>query len=114
LTVRWPASTDRPIPPEDYRYGWDDFDRGSGYWYVDVRPRATAEDAEDGRLTGSAIEWVTDRTDLQPALLGTGEQPTLRLRGMCTGDRHTITVRATDSDGNVRTRTFVVAGWRLC
>jgi hypothetical protein len=114
LTVRWPASTDRPIPPEDYRYGWDDFDRGSGYWYVDVRPTATAEDAEDGRLTGSAIEWVTDRTDLQPALLGTGEQPTLRLRGMCTGDRHTITVRATDSDGNVRTRTFVVAGWRLC
>ncbi|MEM7677743.1 MAG: M12 family metallopeptidase [Myxococcota bacterium] len=112
LAVTWPVSDGTPRPTEDFVYTWDGAMESE--WFVDLRPTATANDAEDGRLSGAAIEWRTNRSDVQPALLGTGTSPAIRLRGICTGTIHTVTVSATDSDGNVRTQTFVIRAWTLC
>ena len=112
LAVSWPANDSTPRPGEDHAYFWDGND--GTQWFKDLRPRATANDPEDGRLTGTSIEWLTNQTAIQPALLGTGEAPTLRLRGSCFGTTHTVTVRATDSVGNERSMTFVIRVWRLC
>jgi len=60
-----------------------------------------AADAEDGTVPDSRMVWRTNRTAIQPALLGTGRSLTVRLySNVCTGVTHTITLQATDSDGN--------------
>lgn len=77
-------------------------------WYIDLPVRASATDAEDGTLTGSALRWFTTRGDRQPGAstaLGTGTAPTVRLYTTCVLPDsglvdHTIRVVATDSAGN--------------
>ncbi len=68
---------------------------------------ATASDPEDGALPPERIEWVSDRD----GLLGTG--PTIQSAlsaapNPCNHRRHTITLRLTDSHGNVTEYTIVV------
>ena len=94
---------------------FDGFDAGRGQFYKDVFLAGSATDAEDGPLSGADLVWTTSRTDLQPAALGTGTSLTVRLYSTdpC-GSTHLITLRATDSDFNVRSAVRVIHVWSLC
>ncbi|MDJ0790031.1 MAG: S8 family serine peptidase, partial [Myxococcota bacterium] len=88
---------------------WDGFDTSRGQWFYDLSVRGFASDPEDGLLTGTSLEWKTDRTDLQGELLGTGTNPTLRLYGdQCFGEDHRIRLEAEDSDSQRETLEEVV------
>lgn len=54
----------------------------------------TAQDPEDGPLTGSALTWKSDLD----GTLGSGEELQVAVDDM-TGGSHVITLAATDSDG---------------
>jgi len=91
-------------PPGDVSYTLDGYDDTLGLWYKDVALAGTAIDPEDGVLGGSALAWTTNQTGVQDASLGTGESVTVRLYAEShTGVEHTITLTATDKDGNART-----------
>jgi hypothetical protein len=62
-----------------------------------VRLRGAAYDADDGMLTGTALQW----TDSVQGALGSGSPLTVNLNP----GSHTITLTATDSDGNLITAT---------
>ncbi|MEM7131733.1 MAG: Calx-beta domain-containing protein [Chloroflexota bacterium] len=62
----------------------------------------TAHDQEDGRLTGEALVWRSDRN----GVLGTGETLVLMADDLAEG-QHTITLEATDSGGLISTRSTV-------
>ena len=67
-------------------YGYDGFDDERGQWYTDVTLTGTANDTEDGVLSGTSLTWTTDRDDIQTAELGTGETLSVRLYSdTCTG-----------------------------
>lgn len=103
------TGTDNP----DYAY--DGYDDTLGLWYKDVLLEGRATDAEDGTLSGGALVWVTDRTDVQDAALGTGGSLTVRLYSdVCTGSWHNVTLTATDSDGESRTDLRRIFIWTLC
>jgi len=59
-------------------YTWQGFDAGRGQWYFDLPVSGSSVDPEDGTLSGTSLRWTTDRTDMQPALLGTGASTTLK------------------------------------
>lgn len=85
--------------------------------FLDLAVEALAFDAEDGLLDGDSVEWFTNRTDLQPADLGSGRTRTIRLfwnncNEADTG--HAVTVRVRDSEGNVRTRVRFIAVRIIC
>jgi hypothetical protein len=87
------------------------FDTTVGRYYADVRFVGQANDPEDGSLTGASLTWTTNRGDLQPYLLDTGESITVRLYASETsGGTHLITLTAEDSDGQ---RTFTSLSLRL-
>lgn len=91
------------------RVSYDDYGAGSkSYGYVNVEARA--DDPEDGQLSGGSIVWTTNRTDLQDALLGEGEEPTLQLWApTCEeGAVHTVTATARDSAGGEDTTQRVI------
>jgi hypothetical protein len=97
----------------------DGFDAVRGLAYVDVTLTAVATDPEDGTLTGDALEWRTDQVGLHGAdgVLGTGATLVARLYGDYCGagiGQHTITVTATDSNGNSAIATRRVFVWTLC
>ena len=73
-------------------------------------------DDEDGSLTGDSLVWKTDQTGVQAEVLGTGENPTVRLYSDdCFGTTHVITLEVTDSDGGTTVsepRTLMI--WTLC
>lgn len=70
-------------------------------FYIEITLEGAATDPEDGTLGGASLVWATDRGDLQPNLLGTGNSITVRLyAGSWFVADHTITLTATDSDGN--------------
>jgi hypothetical protein len=74
--------------------------------------KAIASDPEDITIPGSNIEWSSDRD----GFLGTGEtiEATLSGPGCESFFQHEITVRATDSDGNVATDTIEVEIGQIC
>lgn len=100
----------------DSEYAYDGFDSDMSLWYKDVALVGTGVDTEDGTLSGEALQWKTNRTDLQDETLGTGANPTVRLYSdVCVGTEHIITLEVTDSDGASTTsepRTLRI--WTLC
>jgi hypothetical protein len=68
----------------------------------DVTFVATADDPEDGALSGASVVW---RSDLVTAPLGSGLSVTTALTPP---GAHTITCTATDSDGNTGSDTITV------
>lgn len=106
-------SLDSEASEEQYIY--DGFDDDRGQWYTDVLFVGTGEDPEDGTLSGSSLEWTTNRADLQSADLGTGSNATVRLYSdSCFGTWHDVTLTATDSEGNERSALRRVFIWTLC
>ncbi|AFU58858.1 putative peptidase [Candidatus Nitrososphaera gargensis Ga9.2] len=74
-----------------------------------------AIDEEDGELPGSSLEWRSSRD----SLLGTGNTISVVLSGPPTPCRpefigHTITLTATDSDGNSATSQIIVSVGTVC
>jgi astacin len=101
-------------PASDIELGYDDYDEGRDQWYTDVTLVGSANDPEDGALTGDDLVWTTNYAEQAP-LLGTGTSLTTRLySSTCTGVTHTITLTATDSFGNERTAVVRIRIWRLC
>ncbi len=98
--------TDQPpvveiTTPADDLWVWMEY--GEGLSYADVTLVGNAFDPEDGWLTGDSLAWTTDRTHVQPALLGTGTHVEARLYSdLLAGITHTVTLTATDSAGNTR------------
>ncbi len=83
-------------------------DTGSGRWYADVQLRVTVTDVEDTVIANSRITWTTDRTDLQPAALGSGRIRTVRLYANPFTATHRVRVSFTDSDGNTVTDSITI------
>lgn len=109
LTTSWPAGDATPLLDEDAHFETDGYDAAKQMFYKDLTLSVTANDPEDGPLTGSSVVWTTDRTSIQPASLGTGTTVSIRLYSPdCFGALHTITVKATDSDGMSRSATWLV------
>ncbi len=105
ITIETPASDitgGASVPYDDYGSG------SKSYGYVNVEARA--DDPEDGRLSEGSIVWTTDRTDLQDALIGEGEEPRLQLWAPTCEDGavHTITATARDSNGGEATAQRVI------
>jgi serine protease len=112
-----------PVPAIDYpatdidcceaEWQYDGWDAVAEMQYKEVILRGHANDPEDGSLTGSSLVWTTNRTDLQDAVLGTGQYPTVRLYapGGSSNETHMIALTATDSGGNARSVIRRVAIW---
>jgi hypothetical protein len=96
------------------RLAYTDFDQGK--WFTEVKLVAEAMDPEDGVLGGESITWTTDRIDLQPVELGSGEAIRARLYAAdCEGGAiHTITVIARDSQGDEVSATRRIEIGQLC
>ncbi len=85
-------------------------DAARGLRFRDVTLEGEAFDAQDGWLTGTSLTWRTDQTDIQSAVLGSGERITARLY-LVIGEAsrlHRITLTAKDSNGNLRSVTRLV------
>lgn len=97
-------------------YAYDDFDSGMSLWYKDVTLEGLGTDEEDGTLTGDSLVWKTNQTGVQAEVLGTGENPTVRLYSDdCFGTTHVITLEVTDGDDETTAsepRTLMI--WTLC
>lgn len=101
-------------PASDVDVVYDGYDDGRGQWYADVNLVGSANDPEDGPLTGSDLVWTTNYAGQAP-VLGTGTSLNARLySSTCTGVTHTITLTATDSAGNARTAVVRIFIWTLC
>ena len=112
--------TDQPptvaitTPASDVELFYDDYDDDRDQWYTDVALVGSANDPEDGALTGADLVWTTNYPEQAP-LLGTGTSLNVRLySSTCTGVTHTVTLTATDSEGNVRTDTVRIRIWTVC
>ncbi|HZX00520.1 MAG TPA: hypothetical protein VFF10_10690 [Trueperaceae bacterium] len=100
---------------DDPDFEFDGFDDGREQWFKDVDLAGVANDPEDGALAGASLAWITDRSDLQTAALGTGTSLTVRLYAdSCTGEWHQVSLTATDSDGAARTVVRRIFIWTLC
>ncbi len=89
---------------------------GDGGWFTPMWLRVDVRDPEDGDRPDVSITWTTDRTDLQPALLGQGWETQVQLHSpSCEGGvTHTITVTVTDSGGAVTTAVRRIGLQSLC
>jgi LysM repeat protein len=85
-------------PKSDVEYVYDGYDRHG--WYKDLVLIGSAQDKEDGHLSGKALVWNTDQTSIQAGELGRGRKVSVRLySSACGGVMHTITLTAVDSQG---------------
>jgi astacin len=108
VAANWPTGDYPPTASEDATFYWDEND--GTRWFRDLDLSVTVTET----IPDSDIEWLTDRTDLQPAVIGSGRHVSVRLFGKeCTGERHRITVVVRDDD---RTQQVVwrVLLWQLC
>lgn len=111
-TVTQPASD---TGTSDVAWTYDGYDEGRGQYYKDVTLMGSADDVEDGALSGAALRWTTDRDDLQDVDLGTGSSVSVRLYSdACTGTWHEITLTATDAGGKTGTDVRRIHIWTLC
>ncbi len=102
-------------PATDLDIVYDGFDDDVDMWYVDLTLSGSADDAEDGALSGSSLVWTTNLSSLQSPGLGTGPSVNVRLySNVCTGLTHAVTLSATDSDGNVRTTFRRISIYTIC
>jgi hypothetical protein len=102
-------------PDADLTLDATDFDREQDVGFVTVTMRGQATDAEDGSLPDAALVWTTDQSELQDAELGTGvEIKTQLYTPLCNTTTHTITLTATDLDGNERTATRNITVKSFC
>ncbi len=86
--------------------------------------KGAATDKEDGKLSGAALVWTTDRADLQPGgpstgnqVLGTGEIITVDLQFPVTCNayiEHKITLTATDSNGTKSSTFRIIRFQYIC
>ena len=98
-------------------YAYDGYDQVLGLPYTSVVLEGSAVDSEDGILSGSSLSWSTDRTDIhKDPLLGTGSAVRAILySNICSGVWHTITLTATDSQGNMSVASVkIFIGSSLC
>jgi hypothetical protein len=107
-----PASDTATSDPD---FAYDGYDSARGQWYTDVALVGTGRDPEDGTLTGSALTWTTNRTDVQSGTLGTGGSITARLySNSCFGAWHEVRLTVKDSDGDSRSEVRRIFIWTLC
>ena len=100
--------------PADGREVYTD-NRDGRLWYANVFLQGAAEDEEDGGLTGEALVWRTNQTELQDSVLGYGNEIQARLvTNSCSGTTHEITLTATDSILNEVTATVTVIVYPYC
>jgi LysM repeat protein len=85
-------------PKGDVQVGYDGYDEIG--WYKDLVLTGSAQDLEDGALSGESLVWTTDQTSIQAGELGRGAEISTRLySSVCRGVTHTITLLAVDSQG---------------
>jgi LysM repeat protein len=98
-------------------YDYEGYDEVLGLGYTSVVLEGSAVDSEAGILSGSSLHWSTDRTDIyKDPFLGTGSVVRAILySNICSGVWHTITLTATDSQGNVSVASVkIFIGSSLC
>lgn len=113
VSIITPAQDVQNNGPDWLDWMIDGFDYTAGMHYKDVSFVGSAIDPEDGTLSGGALVWTTDRTDLQSAQIGTGTSGTFRLYGLDASETHVVTLSATDSYGNERTEQRVILIWAV-
>ena len=106
-------------PGDGAQLFFDGYDPVRGQHYAEVTFRGTARDDADGPLSGSSLVWYTSEIgyggDPVTGELGTGSQLTVRIYADdCTGRWHTITLEATDSDGNTTPVWITIRVYDLC
>jgi hypothetical protein len=85
-------------PKGDVQFSYDGYDEVG--WYKDLVLTGSAQDLEDGALSGESLIWSTDQTSIQAGELGRGTKISTRLySSVCRGVTHTITLLAVDSQG---------------
>lgn len=110
-----PPTVEIVYPAEGDVEFYDGYDEALGLWYAEFTLEGAGADPEDGALSGAALVWTTDRTDLQAAALGTGVGPTVRLYSDdCFGVVHELTLTGTDSAGNFATDVFELFIYTVC
>jgi len=109
LPANNPPNASITLPQTDVAYAFDSYDQQLGLYYVKISLSGIATDPEDGVLNGSSLVWTTNRTDIQSGNLGSGNSINVILYANdCRG--HTITLTATDSDGNTAIVTRIING----
>ncbi len=103
ITVETPSNpvpiANITLPTTDVVQSIQGYDSTVGMWYIDLTLQGTGFD-EGVQLTGSSLVWRTSRTELQDAVLGTGDRLTVRLYTDSTfGLTHQITLTVTDDTG---------------
>ena len=102
-------------PSGDLDEFYDGFDDTAGMWFKDIVLQGTVTDVEDDPVPAGDVMWTTDRTDIQPVLLGTGTSLTVRLfSNVCTGVTHQVTLSYTDTDGNTRSDLRRIRIFTIC
>jgi hypothetical protein len=79
--------------------------------FANVLLQGKATDPEDGELYDSSLKWATDQTEFHAnPTLGTGnELKVILYSNSCEDVSHTITLTATDKDGNQSKATRSIA-----
>jgi hypothetical protein len=99
-----PPTVTITTPSGDLDEFYDGFDNTADMWFKDILLQGTVTDPEDDPVPAGDVRWTTDRTDIQPVLLGTGTSLTVRFfSNVCEGVTHEVTLTYTDTDGNIRT-----------
>jgi hypothetical protein len=120
ISVQLPATNFSPeveilVPETDGRLQYDGYDSELGLWYKDVTLVGNAIDPEDGVLGQQALVWTTNLGNIQEPVLGFGSKISTRLySNQCTGVTHTITLMATDKEGNQSSDVRTITIWTLC
>ena len=92
------------------------YDSVRGQWYRQIFLIGSANDPEDGALTGASLIWSTRINGGPPEALGTGSPTDGRLYAPVCGanNHHQITLTATDSASNTGTYTINVTVNLIC
>ena len=99
-----PPSATVNYPADGATFGPSDV--GGNRFAADVLMLGEATDPEDGALPPGALVWTTRRDGNSEETLGFGNSLTVRLftSGLTVSTEHLLTLYATDSDGNISSR----------